>query len=111
MAKKNTLQDLNAFLKHQQQEVPSASNEQEFLKSKGTVLAKVEKKSQWQDTKLKAAAAQLASQLQAIAEAQKLSGYQVLLAASIQFLEEKEDLKAAEVMLLNTLLYLQHNER
>lgn len=113
MAKKNTLSDLNEFLKNQPQNSneASASSEQEFLKSKNTFLAKIEKKSHWDEPQLKAAAEKVALNLREIAAKEGLSAHQLLIASGIFEIENREALQASDLLLLNTLLFLQHTEK
>ena len=114
MAKKNTLSDLNEFLKNQpkaENEHSPAPNEQEFLKAKGTSLAKIEKKSRWDEPKLKAAAEKVAQTIRDIAAKEGLSSHQVLIASGIFEIENREALQASDLLLLNTLLFLQHTEQ
>lgn len=113
MAKKNTLSDLNEFLKNQPklESDSGATSEHEFLKSKGTFLAKIEKKSHWNEPKLKAAAEKVSETIKDIATKEGLSNHQLLIASAIFEIENREALEASDLLLLNTLLYLQHTEK
>ncbi len=74
-------------------------------------MAKIEKKSQWDQPQLKQAAESLVNQLRQLATQENLGSHQLLIATAIMELESREDLKASDLMLLNTLLYLQHVEK
>lgn len=111
MAKKNTLSDLNSFLKHKSEEVkenPATSSHQEYLSldphqiTQVDVLEGQEEMSEREQF--------IAGQIMQLAEENEQSFATTLNKVIVNILEHKKDLTSAEVMLLNTALFLEHNE-
>ena len=112
MPKKNTLKDLNEFLKHQQDSVSktdAGAVEKKYLDSEPHQISPVDilEDQAAMDEKIQFVAAQLMQ----IAEEQESSFFQAFIQMTITILEHKKEHTASEMMLLNTALYLSHAEK
>ncbi len=110
--KKDTLKDLNEFMRSQQ---GKATTDESYLEKKPTSLAEVEKLGN--DVKkleeLPEGALheeQIADLIQKIAESHQLSARHILFKVCEKVLQSEENADSSDIMLLNTILYLRHND-
>lgn len=111
MAKKNTLSDLNSFLKHQNEAVsekPAANSHQEYLSLDPHQITNIDVLEGQEEMNEREQF--IATQIMQLAEENEQSFAFTLNKVIINILEHKKDLTAAEIMLLNTSLFLEHNE-
>ncbi len=111
MAKKNTLNDLNQFLKHQNEAVTEKENtnsHQKYLISEPhqiTAIDALENQAEMHEREQF-----IAAQIMQLAAEKEQSFSLAFNKVIINILEHKKDLTSAEIMLLNTALFLEHNE-
>jgi len=111
MAKKNTLNDLNQFLKHQNNTVSEKQNttsHQEYLNSEPHQITDID--ALQNQAEMHEREQFIAAQIMQLAEEKEQSFSAAFNKVIINILEHKKDLTSAEVMLLNTAIYLEHNE-
>ncbi|WKK86496.1 hypothetical protein QYS48_06035 [Marivirga arenosa] len=111
--KKDTLKDLNDFMKNQSTD--SKSEDQDYLSKKPTQLAEVEalkdeikKMDELAEGSL--SENEIASFIQKVADAHNISSRQVLYRVCEKVLEDVKDREAADIMLENMVLYLKHQD-
>ncbi|WKK82791.1 hypothetical protein [Marivirga arenosa] len=111
--KKDTLKDLNDFMKNQSTD--SKSEDQDYLSKKPTQLAEVEalkdeikKMDELAEGSL--SENEIASFIQKVADAHNISSRQVLYRVCEKVLENVKDREAADIMLENMVLYLKHQD-
>jgi hypothetical protein len=106
--KKNTLNDLNEFLKHQ--ESPANSSETTFMETEPHQLAEINKvESEHLSNAIERQ--QLIGSIRRLARENKEEVLDTLISLIVEILEETEPASPSSVMLLNTTLYLQHQEK
>lgn len=110
MAKKNTLNDLNNFLKHQTETVQDKSgvSHQEYLATDPHQLIPIDLLEDQDEMNQRIQF--IAAQILQLAQENEQSFSTAFNKVIINILEHKKDLSSAEVMLLNTALFLDHNE-
>ncbi|MFW5761337.1 MAG: hypothetical protein ACOCXH_10180 [Cyclobacteriaceae bacterium] len=110
MAKKNTLNDLNNFLKHQTETVQDKSSvsHQEYLATDPHQLTPIDLLEDQDEMNQRIQF--IAAQILQLAQENEQSFSTAFNKVIINILEHKKDLSSAEVMLLNTALFLDHNE-
>ena len=111
-SKKNTLSDLNAFLKHKNNDQKTEEKaKKDYLKSSPHTIAEVnflEKDPEEQENLTEQA---IIKSIERIAEMRNESFSQLLRNIIIKAYENKREVNASDLMLLNTALYLDHTEQ
>ena len=110
-SKKNTLSDLNDFLKHNSQDQKSTEEKKEYLKSSPHTIAEVNFLKEDLDKQENMTEKVIIDKIAEIAAIKKESFSQVLRRIIITAYESKKDVNATDIMLLNTALYLDHTEQ
>lgn len=111
MAKKNTLSDLNRFLKHTNEEVKvkaDSGDHKEYLSSDPHQITTIDALEN--QTEMHEREQFIAAQVMQLAEENQQSFAATFNKIIVNILEHRKDLTSAEVMLLNTAMFLDHNE-
>ncbi len=110
--KKDTLKDLNEFMKNQP---VNKADDESYLEKKPTSLAEVERL-QSHIKKLDELPAgalnedKLAEFIHKISESTQISPRQILFKVCEKVLESQEEIESSDIMLLNTILYIKQND-
>lgn len=109
MAKKNTLNDLNEFLKssRQKKENPSGGD---FLQSKPFSLVEADKLEE-PKTGHDASIHDITSQIRVLANRNNENIRMTLFRIIQEILENTDEANSSDLMLLNTAIYLEHTEK